>query len=435
MLGILGGTIVSRGLVRENTSLAIDGNRIAAVGDADEIRRAFKFDETIDARGKLVLPGLVDAHLHSFQVACKGLTGDETLLDWLRKYIFPWEGSLTAEKARACARLAYLELIKSGTTTFSDLTSVRHTEEAFKAAKEMGLRANIGKTMMDVNAPPELQQETETALRESAALIRAWHGREGGRLRYMLTPRFDLTCTDELFLGCRRLAEKHGVMIQTHTQENIKEVEEEMRLYGKPAIEHLNELGLLGPRLMLTHCIWLNERELELLRTSGTHVVHTPGSNMILASGAIMMSSFLGKGIPVGLGSDVGAYHRFSIFEQARLACLLQKVLSFGKQIIKYREAFELATVGGAAALNLEKEIGTIEAGKKADLILLDRRNIAFAPANDLFAQIVFAADRDAVETVMVDGRVLMRERQVLVADEQEILGEAEEILRIKRQR
>lgn len=431
MYELFGGLAILPGGVREEVSIAIEKDRIVEVGKTAELRKKHKFSDSIGSGDAIVCPAFTDTHMHSFQIATRGLTSDKSLLDWLKKYIWEWEGLMSAEQARACADLAYLELLKSGVTTFVDYTSVRHTGEAFRAAKTLGLRGNIGKTLMDRASPAALQESTDAALKDTEALIRKWHGKESGRLRYNITPRFGITCTDELLEECGKLAEKYSLLFTTHANESRFEVATDRKNYGKSAIEHFHGLGLLGKKTLLAHCVWLSEKEFMLLKDTKTRVAHCPGSNMMLASGCAPIGRMMEEGMAVGLGSDMGAYYNMSIFDQMRLSVLIQKVSRLDPVALDHTRAFDMATTGGAAALSIEN--GSLQKGKKADVVLLSGKDIAFAPKNDVIAQIVYCATPSSVRTVVCDGKVLMKDREVLVADERKIIKRANELLAFEK--
>jgi cytosine/adenosine deaminase-related metal-dependent hydrolase len=414
--------------VKEGWSLAFEGDRIIDIGKRSEIRKKYKFSDSLGGEDRLVCPGFVDTHMHSFQVATKGLAPDMSLLGWLKKYIWKWEGALTKEKARACAEVAYLQMIRSGTTSFSDFTAVHHAEEAFRAADRFGLRGMIGKTLMDRNGPPEQVEDTDFALRESEKLLRKWNGKGKGRLRYALTPRFALTCTDELLVGAGEMADKYKVFFRTHTDENALERKGDMRLYGEGSARHLEKLGLLNERTLLAHCIWCTGKELALLKKRKVKVAHCPGSNMFLASGVANVPEMLRMGITVGLGTDVAAYYNFSMMEQMRLACLLQKVHRRDPHAMEHHDAWKMGTWMGAQALGMDYT-GKLAEGMKADILLLSTNHLAFSPMNDPISQIVYSAFPSAVDTAICDGKILMRGRKVLVANSHLVVQKAREVL------
>lgn len=431
MYEVWGRWVITPAGVKENWSLAVEGDRIIDIGKRSEIRKKYKFSDSLGGEDRLVCPGFVDTHMHSYQIATKGLTPDMSLLAWLKKYIWKWEGALTKEKARACAEVAYLQMIRSGTTSFSDFTAVHHVEEAFRVAERFGLRGMIGKTLMDRNSPPEQEEDTDFALRESEKLLRRWNGKANGRLRYALTPRFALTCTDELLVGAGEMAKKYGVFFRTHTDENTLERKGDIDMYGTGPVRHFEKLGLLNERTLLAHCIWCTEKELRLLKKRKVNVAHCPGSNMFLASGVANIPEMLKMGITVGLGSDVAAYYNFSMMEQMRLACLMQKVYRCDPHAMEHEKAFAMGTWMGAQALGM-KDTGKLAKGMKADILLLSTNHLAFSPMNDPISQIVYSAFPSAVDATICDGKILMRERTVLVANSHLVMKEARELLEMK---
>lgn len=428
---VWGRQVITPGGVRKDWSLAVEGDRIIDMGKRAEIRKKYKFSDSLGGEDRLVCPGFVDTHMHSYQVAMKGLAPDMSLLGWLKRYIWKWEGGLTRERARACAEVAYLQMIRCGTTSFSDFTAVRHAEEAFRVAERFGLRGMIGKTLMDRNGPQEQVEDTDFALRESEKLLRKWDGKANGRLRYALTPRFALTSTDELLSAAREMADKYGVFFRTHTDENTLERKGDMDMYGTGPIRHFEKLGILNERTLLAHCIWCTEKELRLLKKRKVKVAHCPGSNMFLASGVANVPEMLKMGISVGLGTDVAAYYNFSMMEQMRLACLLQKVHRRDPHAMEHGEAFAMGTWMGAQALGMN-DTGKLAKGAKADILLLSTNHLAFSPMNDPLSQIVYSAFPSAVDTTICDGRILMRGRKVLVANSHLVMQKARELLEMK---
>ncbi len=432
MFEVWGGWVITSEGIKENYSLAIEKGVIKDMGPRDEMRKKYNFEDSIGKYSRIVCPGFVDAHMHSFQIATKGLTADESLLEWLKKYIWKWEGELTKEKAKACAEATYLHMLHCGVTSFSDYASVHHVDEAFKAARKFGMRAVIGKTLMDRKSPPELQQDTDTCLKETKSLLKKWHGQKKGLLSYAVTPRFCMTASDDLLRGCKKICDKYNVLFRTHTEENMSEVKWERKEYGKSSIQHLDTLGLLNERTLLTHCVWTSKKDIGLIAKRNASVSHCPGSNMLLASGAADTPYMLEKGVNVCLGTDVAAYYNFSMFEQARLACLMQKEERHDPHAMDHLRAFHMATKNGAKALGL-KDTGEIKVGKKADVILLSTTHLAFSPLNEVISQIVYSASPYTVDSVICNGKVLMREREVLVTDARKIMYRSKEILGVKK--
>lgn len=404
-LALINGLVFSKGIF-QRASVVIEGNRVIGVGEHKRIKRDYSWDSELDSEGKVVIPGLVDAHTHSFQFGVRFRPYDRPLLPWLRELVFPWESSLTPSKARACALLSYAEMLLSGTTCVSDFTSVHNTDEAFGAAAEIGIRACIGKTLMDMNSQKGLLEDTHTALEDTERLITKWNGRENGRLRFLITPRFDITCSDKLLKGCSELSKKYGVRIQTHAQENYGEISFEKKTFGASAISHFKKLGLLNKNLLLVHCVWLSGIERRLLSNNDVSVVHCPGSNIALSSGVAPVPDLLRAGVSVGLGSDVGAFDRFSIFDQMRLAMLSQRLVPKSKGISQ-PQVLKMATAGGAHCLGIGSEVGEIIPGRKADLVVLDAP--AFVSPKNCLGWVTQGASESSVHHVMVDGKLVVK--------------------------
>ncbi len=417
---VCGELVLTPGGPKHNYSVAVDGNRILDVGRTAEIRKKYKFSKSIGGKGFAVTPSFVDAHMHSFQVATKGRTSDKSLLEWLKKYIWKWEGEMGRKQARACAELAYTQLIRCGVATISDYTSVRYADEAIKAAMKLGVRGLIGKTMMDRRSPPELLEDTDASLRETESLIRKYNGAGRGRIRYGVTPRFAITCSEELMLGAKALCEKHGVMFRTHANENREEVKTDKKILGTTSVTYLHRLGILGPNTQLTHCIWLTPGGFSVLKKTNTKVVHCPGSNMLLASGVANVPRMLREGIEVGLGSDVAAYYNVGPFEQMRLACLMQKVNTRNPMALSHNSIFSIATEGSNRVMGIQ-DAGKIQKGYLADIALISIKRLAYFPLNDLVAQIVYSAYPSSVHTLICNGEILMENRKVLTIDEEKL--------------
>lgn len=430
MLEVCGGSAITDRGLEKDVSIAVEKDRIVDVGKSAELRKRYKFSDSIGGPEFVISPSFIDTHMHSYQAGTKGLTSDKSLLDWLKRYIWKWEAGLGKEQAKACAELSYLEMLKGGVTTFLDYTSVRHAEEAFMVADWFGMRGFIGKTMMDRNCPDGLKEDTDESLRDAERLIRRFGRDPMSRLRPVIIPRFCITSSDDLLLGCKELSERYGVMISTHAHENRDELKADRKEHGVGAIRHLNNLGLLSRKTLLAHCVHLSQVDLEILIRTRTAVSHCPGSNMALASGIADIPAMLARKIPVGLGSDVGAYCNFSMFEQMRLSVLAQKIRTGDPGALAPSAAFRMASEGGAKALGEESVIGALAAGRKADLLLLDSRTCQLSPENDLVSQIVLSGEGAIVDTVMCDGKVLVQGGEILFGDERKIVGEAREVLR-----
>jgi len=374
----------------------------------------------VDCAGCVVMPGLIQAHVHTCQTLARGRADDLELLDWLRQVIWPYEGSLDADAATAAGELACAELLLGGTTAILDMATVHHTDRFFAAAERSGLRATIGKAMMDADdphIPPTLRESTQASLDESAALIRQYHGAAGGRLRYAYAPRFVLSCTDELLREVGAQAKIRGLGVHTHACENLGEVALVHARFGKSNIEVLDDFGLLGPHACIAHAIHLSAPDRALLASRGAHVCTCPSSNLKLASGIAQLPELIAAGVNVALGADgAPCNNNLDAFQELRLLALLHKPRS-GPRTIPAPEAVRIATAGGAAALGLADQIGSLEVGKRGDLIAVDITPLHTVPAASPWSQIAYAARACDVKHVAVDGQVVVRDRALQTLD------------------
>ena len=403
--------------------LLIRDGRIASVGEQD----ASKTDETIDAGGCAVLPGFVQTHIHLCQTLFRGAADDLSLIDWLKKRIWPMEAAHTAESIRASARLGIAELIKGGTTCALTMETVRHTEEVLRVVEETGFRATVGKCMMDKgdDLPPELHEQTRASIDESLKLIDEWHGKAGGRIRCCFAPRFAVSCTRELLAEVAKLARERELMIHTHASENRNECEMVERETGERNIDYLHSLRIVGPQVVLAHCIHLDNAEMETLAATKTNVAHCPSSNLKLGSGIARVTEMLARGISVSLGADgAPCNNRLDMFTEMRTAALLQKALH-GPEVLPADRALRMATIDGARALGLSDEIGSLEAGKRADVIVVDLNRLHAAPKTDVVSSIVYSAQASDVRATIIDGRVVMRDGGLTTINEADAIADA----------
>ena len=404
----------------------VRGSRVESVGRAS-VTASATADVTIDARGCAVLPGFVQTHVHLCQTLFRGSADDLELIDWLKKRVWPMEAAHDAASLRASARLGVAELMRGGTTCALTMETVNHTAEVLRVVEETGFRATVGKCMMDKGdeVPAALQEETEESIRESLSLLEEWHGRADGRVRYCFAPRFAVSCTRDLLGRVARLARERGVMIHTHASENRTECEMVERETGRRNVEYLDSLGLSGAHVLLAHCVHLSEEEISLLASTGTHVSHCPSSNMKLGSGVAPVATLLGRGVSVSLGADgAPCNNRLDMFTEMRSAALLQKVFR-GADVLTAARVLRMATRDGARALGLEDEVGSIEEGKRADLTVVDLERLHTTPRPDVVSTVVYAAEASDVRDVLIDGRVVMRDRQLATLDEREVIAEA----------
>lgn len=385
-------------------------------------------DEVIDGSGRILLPGFIQTHIHLCQTLFRGAADDLALIDWLKQRVWPMEAAHTPASLYASARLGLAELIRGGTTCALTMETVNHTDAVFEAVAEAGFRATVGKCMMDFgeDVPAALHEETGASLSESLALLARWHGQADGRIRYCFAPRFAVSCTQPLLEEVAQHSRERQILVHTHASENRDEIAFVEGLTGQRNIEYLNTVGLANPRTVLAHCVWVNDTELGVLQTTGTHVAHCPSSNLKLASGIAPIAEMLERGISVSLGADgAPCNNRLNMFTEMRTAALLQKV-QHGPRALPALTALRMATIHGARALGLGDEIGSIELGKRADLQLLNLEQLHTIPQPDLVSTIVYAAEASAVETVIIDGRVVLRAGELLTLPQQRVIEEAQ---------
>ena len=373
----------------------------------------------VDCTDCVVMPGLVQAHVHTCQTLARGRADDLELMDWLRGVIWPYEAALDEEAAGASAELACAELLLGGTTAILDMGTVHHTDAIFGAAERLGIRATIGKAMMDLpdpQIPAGLRESTRHSLDESAALIARWHGK--GLARYAYAPRFVLSCTDELLREVGAQAAARGVRIHTHASENTSEIAlVRARFGGKDNITVLDELGLLGAHCCIAHCIHLADAEVALLAARGAHVCHCPSSNLKLASGIARIPELIAAGVAVALGADgAPCNNNLDGFVELRLAALLHKH-RLGPRTLPAPEVVRLATLAGAAALGLADQIGSLELGKRGDVIAVDLVRLHTIPTASPWSAIAYAAQSCDVRHVAVDGALRVRDGALLDHD------------------
>lgn len=408
--------------------ILLRGGRIEALGPTGTVKPAAG-TRVVDVTGGIVCPGFVQAHVHLCQVLFRGIAEDRALLPWLSERIWPLEKAHDADTLRASARLGLAELLLGGTTTLLDMGTVHHTEVLFEAARAMGVRYTGGKAMMDRSNPAGLDEPTAAALSSSHELADRFHGAAHGRLRYAYAPRFILSCTDELLRETARAARARGCLIHTHASENPGEVVAVREVTGSDNVVALRDRGIAGPDVILAHCVHLSEAEHASLRDTSTRVVHCPSTNLKLASGTAPLPRLLSEGVVVGLGADgAPCNNRLSAFSELRLSALLQKPLH-GAEAMPARTALRLATMGGAEALGLHHEIGSLEVGKRADVVVVGRERPALRPRVDAVTTLVYAAEAGDVTHVFVDGHQLVRERRLVGTDLRAILDDADAAL------
>jgi len=390
--------------------VSIRDGRIAAVASSI----AEPHDAVVDAQDGFVLPGLVQTHIHLCQTLFRSYADDLPLMDWLRTRVWPMEAAHTPASLRAATRLATTELLLSGTTSILTMETVHDTDVVFEAAAESGIRATIGKCMMDAAAdgtPRRLRESTRHALDESQQLRDRWHGASDGRLRAAFAPRFAVSCSRELLEAVASESADTRTLVHTHASENRDEIAIVRELSGGLSnIQYLTALGLASPRLCAAHCVWVDEHEQALLAEHDVKVMHCPSSNLKLGSGLAPVVEMRKRGITVSLGADGAACNnRLDMFEEMRLAALIQATRRVPGSLTA-RDALTMATREGARTLGLHAELGSIEPGKRADLIVVDRERLHLVPDYDPYSTLVYSARGSDVRTTIVDGTVLVDE-------------------------
>ena len=403
--------------------LLVSDGRITSIGGSGQTA-----DTVIDATGCAVIPGFIQTHIHLCQTIFRGAADDLALIDWLKQRVWPMEAAHSPASIKASARLGIAELIKGGTTCALTMETVNHTGEVFKVVEETGFRATVGKCMMDKGdeVPPALQEQTGNSIEESVALLEDWHGKARGRIRYCFAPRFAISCTRDLLERVAGLARARGVMVHTHASENRTECELVQQESGLRNVVYLDSLGLTGRHVALAHCVHLSSAEIEILRASGTNVVHCPSSNLKLGSGIAPVAKMLELGISVSLGADGAACNnRLDMFTEMRTAALLQKALH-GPEVLPANRVLRMATVDGARALGIDTEVGTLEVGKQADLSVVRLDRLHATPVKDVVSALVYSAEAEDVDTVLIDGELVMRDRRLLTIDERDTIESAQ---------
>ncbi len=418
---IKNGTIVTVNREMEVFSgdILIENNRIRSVAPHID----FAAEAIFNADDFVIVPGFVQTHIHLGQTLFRNLAEDLALLDWLSQVIWPGEANHTEETTRLSAQLSLAEFLRNGTTTIMDIGLVHHARVLFESIAESGIRAVAGKMLMDGGDSPQgLKEDTDKALNESVELLKKWHGYDDNRILYAFAPRFVLSSSDELLRRLADLAKQYNVIVHSHASENKDEVRLVEERFGMRNIEVFDHFGLTEGHLCLAHCIWTDEHERRIMQEKDIKVLHCPSANLKLGSGIAPVPDYLQRGINVSLGADgAPCNNNLNIFTEMRLAGLIQKYLH-GPQSMPAQTVFKLATIDGARALGMEHEIGSIEPNKKADLVFIKRNQVHSIPDENIYAKLIYATQAEDVKHVMIDGKWVMRDRQLLTIDEKMLL-------------
>jgi 5-methylthioadenosine/S-adenosylhomocysteine deaminase len=428
-----GGSVVTldaEGRVLEPGWVYTTGDRVLEVGAGDAPLSLRRVAETVlSAEGQAVMPGMINAHTHLFQTLFRGQADDKPLLEWLRECILPAASLLTAEEAEAAAMLGLIENLRGGATSVIDHQYV-HVDEGIddavcRAADRLGVRLLLARGWADRNYHPPLMETGDEVLARTGALRERW--KDHVRIRVELAPLIPWACSDETMRRTIDAAKAWGVGTHIHCAETKEEVAISLEERGVRHVPWLQSLGGLSPDTQLAHSVWLDDEELDMIAASGAVVVHCPVSNMYLASGVARIAEMRAKGIRVALASDgPGSNNRQDMFEVLKTSVLLQKVHRLEAMVMQPEDALEMACRGGAAAFGLPDLLGALEPGRKADLILVDLRSPFVAPVHRVASALVFCCTPRDVRSVIVDGRPLIRDGELLTAEESEVIGRAE---------
>lgn len=407
----------------KNGSILIENDRIKAVGKVDPL--LINSDvEVCDAQGKIILPGLINTHVHLSQQLGRGIADDVVLLTWLRERVWPYESSFGYEDSLVSSTACCVELIKTGVTTFLEAGG-QYVDAMAEAVEKCGLRACLSKSTTDEGEglPKAWQKTTQEELDFQEELFKKYNNTAEGRIKIWFGLRTIFNNSDELIKGTKILADKYKTGIHMHVLEVKEEMDYTRATRGETTVEHMNRLGALGPNLVAAHTVWLTEREIDLFRLYDVKVSHNPGAAMKVVLGFAKIPEMLEKGITVSIGTDgAPSNNRMDMMRDMYLTSLIHKGRTLNPKTMSAEQVLEMATINGAKCALMEKEIGSIEVGKKADIIILNSDTIHTLPVIDPVANIVYAMSSENVESSMCNGKWLMRNREILFLDEKELL-------------
>ncbi|USH00384.1 amidohydrolase family protein [Thermococcus argininiproducens] len=401
-----------------NGDIYIEGNRIAKVGRGLKLSAEY----VIDANGKVISPGFINAHTHSPMVLLRGLADDLPLMEWLQEYVWPVEKKLTSKHIYWGALLGILEMIKGGTTTFVDMYF--HMEEVAKVVEKTGIRAYLSYGMVDLGD----EEKRNVEIKETLKLLEFIKKLDSPRIEFLFGPHAPYTCSPELLKWVREKANETGKMITIHLNETKREVQDIKEKYGMTPVEFLDELGFLGDDIIAAHGVWLSDKEIEILAKRRVTIVHNPASNMKLASGVMPIEKLLKAGVNIALGTDGAASNNsLDMLEEMKLAALVHKVHTLNPTVADAKTIYKMATQNGAKALHLNA--GIIKEGALADIAIIDFNKPHLRPITNVVSHLVYSASGNDVETVIIDGEIIMLDGEVLTVDEEEIINKVQKIV------
>lgn len=428
----------TRRRVFRDGAVLIDKGVISQVGNTVDVKPQRRAEFEIDAKGKVVLPGLVDTHVHLAQALIRGSADDTSLIDWLQKFVWPLQGNFDAQDGKVSAELCMLEMIKSGTTMF--LESLLHPRYGFDGIAQVvdraGMRGFLAKTVMGLPGygseksimHPGMIEDGETCLREVETYFKRWNGKADDRIRVWYGARSLGGCTPQLYTQISDGAKRLGTGVTMHLSEVQEDVRYTKKEFGKMPAEFMDQVGLTGPNVVFAHGVWLTETEWDIFAHKGAHVAHCPSSNMKLSSGMAKVPEMMQVGVNVGIGCDGGpSNNSYDMIREMKTASLLQKARTMDPLALSAETVLEMATLNGARALGLQNQVGSIETGKKADLIIVNMQKPHLTPTFNPVSHLVYAAQGSDVETTIIDGKIIMENRTVKTLNEEKIIRDANE--------
>jgi 5-methylthioadenosine/S-adenosylhomocysteine deaminase len=412
----------------EDGAIMIENDRIVDLGRTSEVKKKYKPERVIDAHRKAVLPGLINLHAHLWFKLYRGAGGEWPLMERLRKVTWPVTESLTPEDVYAGAMSSILELVKSGATTITDHYYNFHkpglADQVIRAFEISGVRGVFVRGIMDMGYEA-IVESRDHAIKEIPKQIKMWDGAADGRIRVVIGPVSPFSCSKESYEAARELADKYNVLVCTHISQTPGEVEEIRKKYDKTPIEFLHDMNFTGPDALLIHCVILTDNDFRILRETESKVVHCPSINMEMGCGLTPVPRLLDEGINVGIGAE-GI--RQDMMAELRFEALWQRAHNMNPNVLPSKKILEMATLNGAKALGLENEIGSLEIGKKADIILIDLNKPYFVPLFDIMTRIPLVTIGDDVDTVIIDGEIIVENRTFKKLDEAEVLERARQV-------
>ncbi len=404
--------------VIKNTNIYIEDNKITHIG---ELKGDIKIDRTIDGKNKLAMPGLINAHTHIGMSLLRNFADDLPLHEWLTQKIWPTEANLTAEDVYWGSLLSMVEMIQSGTTTFCDMYFFM--DEVGKGLEEIGMRGVLTRGLI------EEQGQNSEKLLDTKNLYKNWHGKENGRIKVMVAPHAPYTCSPEFLGEIMDLAKELKTGVHIHLSETEKEVEDSLKQWGKSPIEHVYDLGLFNFHTVAAHCVHVDDKDINILKENNVSPVNNPSSNLKLASGFAPVDKMLKADVNVALGTDgSSSNNNLNMFEEIHLASIINKAVNKDAVSVPAIDALKMATINGAKALDWNNEIGSIEIGKKADIILIDMNKPHLYPLHNIISLLAYSVQGSDVDTVIVDGKILMENREMKTIDVEKVMYNTEKI-------